>query len=189
MCELVECHGRGARAAVCAAFALVLGLMTLAALFTYDAGRVGQPGDEELTANFLSREAGFDELVHMLAADRPRLAAQGGVSIDLETVARLTANAARFRIYRDLLQQISVEDLRYFPASGKLVLVPDGAENVERPSKAYLYLPHAQPQALTQYHGYTWRGPGSYVLAGDRPLKGRWFIHHDTTQEVAISPY
>lgn len=189
MSELVECHGRGARAAVCAASALVLGLMTLAALFTCSTGRAGQPSDEELTANFLSREAGFDELVQMLAADRPRLTAQGSVSIDLETVARATTNAARFRIYRDLLQQISVEDLRYFPGSGKLVLVPDGEENVERPSKAYLYLPHAQPRALTQYQGYTWRGPGSYVLAGDRPLKGHWFIHHDMTEEVAISPY
>lgn len=82
-----------------------------------------------------------------------------------------------------------MEDFHYLPGSGKLVLVPDGDENVERPSSSYLYLPHAQPQSVTQYHGYTWRGPGSYVFADDRPLKGRWFIHHDATVEVAISPY
>ena len=162
--------------------------MALAALSIYDVGRVTQPSDEELAANFSSHEAGFAELVAMLTADRQRPAAKGAASIDLATVARLTPNAARLRVYEGLLRQIAVDDFHYFPDSGKLVLVPD-EEDPERPSKSYLYLPHAHPQSLTRYHGYTWRGPGSYILAGDRPLKGSWFIHHDMTVEVAISPY
>ena len=210
MCELVQCHGkrvecpdgttlharkdrdtpeRVSRAAVPAAFALVLGLITLAALSTYDVGRAAGPSDEELTANFLSHEARFGEFVQMLTADQPRLAVGRGSSIDLGTVARLIANTARLRIYKGLLQEISVEEFRYFPDSGKLVLVPDGEGNLKQPPKSYVYLPHAEPQSLAPYHGYTWRGAGPYVLSGDRPLKGSWFIHHDVTVEVAVAPY
>lgn len=176
-------------ATVCAAFALALGLIALVAFSIYDVDRVTQPSDEELAANFSSHEAGFAELVEMLTADSQHPAAKGEASIDLATVARLTTSATRFRAYEGLLRQIAVHDFRYFPDSGKLVLVPDGEGNPEQPSKSYLYLPHAHPQTLTRYHGYMWRGPGSYIVAGDHRLKESWFIHHDMTVKVAISPY
>lgn len=177
------------RTAVCAALALALALVALAAFSIYDVGRAARPSDEALAANFASHEARFDELVEMLAADRQPLAAKGEASIDLGTIGRVTAGGARFGVYKDLLQQISVDDFHYFPDSGKIVLVPDGEENPERPSTSYRYLPHVRPQSLTRYHGYIWRGPGSYILAGDRSLKGSWFIHDDRALEVAISPY
>lgn len=175
--------------AVCAAIAVLLGLPTLTVLSTHVANQENHPSDEELAANFFSHEARFDELVQMLTTDYPRLAAKGDAGIDLTTVASLATNAARSGVYRGLLQQISVEDLRYFPDSGKLVLVPDGQENSERPSKYYLYIPHAQPRSLTPSDGYASRGPGVYVLKGERPLKGSWFIRHDMTIEVAVAPY
>lgn len=171
VCELVESHGRGIGRAVCIAIALVLGLATLAVYSAFAVDGAGQPGDEELTSNFFSHEAAFEELVQMLST------------------ARLATNAARIRMYRGLLRQISVEDLRYFPDSGKLILVPDGQLNPERPSETYLYLPNAQPPPFARYHGYAWRGPGMYVLSGDRPLKGSWYVHHDVTIEVAVAPY
>ena len=174
---------------MCAAVALALGLMALAAFSIYDAGRVTRPSDAQLAANFSSHEAGFAELVEMLTADSQHQGAKGEASIDLATVARLAGSAPRLRVYAGLLRQIAVDDFRYFPDSGKLVLVPDGEENRERPSKSYLYLPRAHPQSSARYHGYTWRGPGPYILAGDRPLKGSWYIHHDMTVEVAISPF
>jgi hypothetical protein len=127
--------------------------------------------------------------VQMLAADHSSLAAQGATAIDLATLAGPETNRVRFGMYRGLLQQISVSDLRYFPDSGKLILVPGGQENPQRPSKSYLYLPHGQPRPLVQHHGYDWHGPGVYILSGDRPLKGFWFIHQDMTIKVAISPY
>lgn len=180
---------KGSWVAVCIAIALMLGLLTLAVFATYDVNQESQPSDEALTANFFSHEARFDELVQMLAADHPSPTAAGAAGIDLATVAGLDEDAARLRMYRGLLRQISVADLRYFPDSGKLVLVPDGQKNLERPSKSYLYLPHAQPQSLVQFHGYDWRVPGIYIRTGDRPLKGSWFIHHDMTMEVAVAPY
>lgn len=175
--------------AVCTVIALVLGLSTLAVLGIYDVNKENQPSDEALAANFLAHEARFDELVQMLATGHPSPGAEGASEIDLATVARLDKDGARFGIYRGLLRQISVADLRYFPDSGKLVLVPDGEEDLERPSTSYLYLPRAQPQSLVQHHGYGWRGPGVYTLTGDRPLKGFWFIHHDMTIEVAVTAY
>jgi hypothetical protein len=175
--------------ALCAIIALVLGPATLAIFVTYDVNNENQPSDRQLTANFSSHEGRFDELVQMLASDRPNLVAKKSTGVDLATVAGLDKDAARVRTYRDLLREISVADLRYFPDSGKLVLVPDGQENVERPLKSYLYLPHAQPQSLVQHHGYNWREPGMSIITGDRPLKGRWFIHHEMTIEVAVIPY
>ena len=180
---------KGSSAAAFAAFALLLGLATLAVLATGHVDQGNRPSDQELTANFFSHEARFDELVQMLTADRPRLAAKGRTSVDLATMARLGTSVARFEMYRGLLRQISVEDLRYFPDSGKLVLALNSQDVRERPAKSYLYLPRAQPQSLAPYHGYTWRGPGVYILTGDRPLKGSWFIHHDGAVAVAITPY
>jgi len=169
--------------------ALVLGVTAFSSLNTYTVNNGNRPSDEELTANFSSREKIFDALVRMLATDRRALSAEGGTAVDLETMARAGTNAVRVRMYRDLLQQISVADFRYFPDSGTLILVPDGQENLERPSKYYLYLPHARAQPLVEYHGYNWRVPGVYVLTGDRPLKGLWFIHHETTMEGAVTSY
>lgn len=180
---------KGWWAAACTAAALLVGIATVAAFYAHDVDQRSRPGDEQLTTNFFSHEAGFDELVQMLATDQARLAANGETSIDLATVARLTKNAARVRMYGDLLRQISVEDLRYFPDSGELVLVPDGQENPERPSRSYLYLPHGQSESLTRYHGYTWRGPGVSILNGDRPLTGSWLIHDHTRIDVAVAPY
>jgi hypothetical protein len=175
--------------ALCTIIALVLGPSTLAVFATYDVNKENQPSDQQLMANFSSHEGRFDELVQMLASDRPSLVAKGASGVDLATVARLDSDAARVRMYRALLREISVADLRYFPDSGKVALVPDGQENVERPFKSYLYLPHAQPQSLVQHHGYNWREPGMSIITSDRPLKGRWFIHHEMPIEVAVTPY
>lgn len=174
MCELAESHERRPDWLACTAFALVLGLAMLTVLSAFDVNRRNQPTDEELTSNFFSHEARFDELVQMLGTDHQ---------------ARFATNAARFRMYRGLLRQVSVTALRYFPDSGKLVLVPDGAGNLQRPSKSYLYLPRVQSQSLADYPEYMWRGPGMYILTGDRPLSGSWFVHHETTIEIAVSPY
>src|SRR5579863_732937 len=134
---------KGSSAAAFAAFALLLGLATLAVLATGHVDQGNRPSDQELTAN-------------------------GRTSVDLATMARLGTSVARFEMYRGLLRQISVEDLRYFPDSGKLVLALNSQDVRERPAKSYLYLPRAQPQSLAPYHGYTWRGPGVYILTGDR---------------------
>jgi hypothetical protein len=169
--------------------ALVFCLLALSVLDTYDVNQGNQPTDEVLTTNFVAHEAAFDELVQMLSADHASLAAKGAAVVDLTTLAGLDTNAVRSRMYRRLLQQISVADLRYFPGSGKLILVPDGQENLERPSKFYLYLPRARPQSFVQHHAYYWRGPGVDILTGDRPLKGLWYIRHELTIEVAVIPY
>lgn len=175
--------------AICTMTALVLGVFTLGAFATRDVNQNGQPSDRQLTTSFFSHRAKFDELVQMLATDRSSLAAKGAAAVDLATMTRLDANGIRFGMYRGLLQQISVGDLRYFPGSGKLILVPDGRKSLQPPSKSYLYLPHGRPESLVPYYGYDWRGPAMYILTDDRPLKGGWYIHHDMTIEVAIPPY
>jgi hypothetical protein len=180
---------KGSWAAECAVFALVVGLYTLAVFATYDVNRENEPGDEALTTNLLSHQAGFDELVQMLETDHLSVSAKGASGIDLATVARLDKDPERFRMYRGLLRQISVADLRYFPDSRKLILIPDGQDNPDRQSKFYLYLPHGQAQPLVSYHGSDWRMPGMYLRTGDRRLKGNWFIHHEMTLEVAVPPY
>jgi hypothetical protein len=147
--------------------ALVLGILSFGVLGTYDVNQRDRRSDEELTAEFFAHEAVFDELVKVLAAG------PGG-------------NA---EIYKRLLRQISVADARYFPDSGKLILVPDGQENLEPPSRFYVYLPHGQPQSFLQNHGYYWRGPGVDIVTRDLPLKAGWYIRHDTTIEVAVTPY
>jgi len=210
MCELLESRERragyagvaGSRArtgtaasdkrswaAIWALVALLLGSATLAVLATYEVDLSNWPSDEELTANFFSHETTFNELAQMLERDRRTLAPEGETPIDFATLSRLGASAARVQTYSGLLRRISVVDLRYFPDSGKLLLLPDRRANAQRPSRSYLHLPHAQPQPLVGHHGYTLRGPGVYVVTGDRPLKGSWFIHYDTMIQVAFSPY
>jgi hypothetical protein len=167
----------------------LLGSATLAVLATYEVDIRNRPSDEELTANFLSHETTFNELVQMLDADRRTLASEGETPIDFAALSRPDADTARAETYSGLLRQISVADLRYSPDSGTLILLPDRQANLPRPSKSYLYLPRAQLQPVIRHHGYHWRGPGVYVVTGDRPLKGSWFIHHDTTIQIAFSPY
>jgi len=167
----------------------LLGSSTLAVLYTYAVGLSNPPSDEDLTANFFSHEATFNELVQMLDADRRTLAAEGETPINFAALSTLGASAARAETYGGLLREISVVDLRYFPVSGKLILLPDRQANLKRRSKSYLYLPHAQLQPLVRQHGYHWRGPGVYVVTGDHALKESWFIHYDTMIQVAFSPY
>lgn len=178
--------GSGSWTVLCGVIALAFGLLTLCA---FDANRGNQPTDEKLETNFLSHESEFDALVQMLAADHPSLTAKGASAVDLRTMAGLDTSGVRLEMYRRLLEQISVADLRYFPGSGKIILVPNGQENPERLSKFYLYLPHALPQSFAQHHGYYWRGPRVDILTGDRRLRGSWFIRHEMTVEVAVTPY
>jgi hypothetical protein len=180
---------KGSWAAIWAVMALLLASATLAVLASREVDRSNRPSDEELTANFLSHETTFDELVRMLDTDRRALAPEEQTPIDFAALSRLGASAARAETYRGLLRQISVADLRYFPDSGRLILLPDRQANVPRPSKSYLYLPHPEPQPAVRHHGYTWRGPGVYVVTEDQPLKGSWFIHHDAMIQIAFPPY
>jgi hypothetical protein len=180
---------KGTWAAIWALIALLLGSATLAVLAIYRVDLSNRPSDEELTANFFSHETTFNELVQMLDADQRTLAPEGKTSIDFATLSRLSASAARAETYSELLRAISVVDLHYFPDSGKLILLPDRQANLQRPSKSYLYLPHAQPQPVVGHLGYHWRGPGVYVVTEDRPLTGSWFIRCDTMIQVAFSPY
>jgi len=168
---------------------LLLGSSTVAVLAAYEVDLNNSPIDEELTANFFSHETTFNELVQMLDADSRTLALEGETPIDFAALSRLGPSAARAEAYGGLLREISVVDLRYFADSGKLILLPDRQANLQRPSKYYLYLPHAQPEPVVRQHGYHWRGPGTYVVTGDHALKGSWFIHYDTTMQVAFSPY
>lgn len=177
----------GLWAATC--IALVVGLVTLSIFGGYEVNQVSGPSDEELTTNFFAHETAFDELVHMLAVDYPSLGDKGAATIDPATMDRLETRSERLATYRRLLRQISVADLRYFPRSGKLVLVPNGQENPGRPSKSYVYLPHGQPQSFVQHHAYYWRGPGVDIVTGDRRLEGFWFIRHEMTIAVAVTPY
>lgn len=177
----------GLWAAIC--IALVVGLVTLSIFGGYEVSQVSRPSDAELTANFFAHETAFDELVRMLAVDYPSLVDKGVTAIDLAKMASLDTKSGRLATYRRLLRQISVADIRYFPDSGKLVLVPTGQENLERPSKSYVYLPHGQPQSFVQHHTYYWRGPGVDMITGDRRLEGFWFIRHEMTIEVAVTPY
>jgi hypothetical protein len=115
--------------------ALVVGLVTLSIFGGYEVSQVSRPGDEALTTNFFAHEAAFDDLVHMLAVDYPSPVAKGGHAIDLATMDGLETKSERSATYRRLLRQISVADLRYFPASGKLVLVPQRAGESGAPVK------------------------------------------------------
>jgi hypothetical protein len=169
---------------------LFLAPAALTTVATYTVNQRNQPSDEELTTNLLSHEAKFDELVEMLDSDCRSLPPGAGESIDLAGLSAVVTSAARMAIYEGLLRQISVADLRYFPGSGKLILLPAAAQtNIEGSSKSYAYMVGGQPQPVVALHGYNWRGPGVYFLTGDRWVKGFWFIHYDTMITVAFSPY
>jgi hypothetical protein len=180
---------KGSWVAIGTLITLLLGPSILAVLATYNVNQRNRPSEEELAADFFSHETTFDELVQRLDADRGAVGPERETPIDFAALSRLSKNAVRMDTYRGLLRQISVADFRYFPNSGKLILLPDRPASLQRPSKSYLYLPHAQPQPLVRHHGYYWRGPGVYILTGDRPLKGSWFIQYDTVMPVAFVPY
>jgi len=98
--------------------------------------------------------------------------------------------AARKDTYKRLLRQISVADLRYFPGSGRLLLLPAAAQtNIQGSSKSYAYMAGGQQQPVVAHQGYNWRGPGLRVLTGDRQVEGFWFIHYDTVITLAFAPY
>jgi hypothetical protein len=149
-----------------------------------------QPSDEQLSESLLAHETKFNELVEMLDSDCRRLPPGAGESIDLAGLSAVVTSVARKGTYKRLLQQISVADLRYFPGSGRLILLPAAAPtSIQGSSKSYVYVPGGQPQPVVAHSGYNWRGPGLYFLTGDRRVKGFWFIHYDTTITLAVSPY
>jgi hypothetical protein len=171
---------------------LVLSLLVavpaaLIALSGYSAARAGHPTDEELTARFLSREADFQALLHMLDSDGKRLPLTDG-PFDLADL--VAAGAGHKGDYKAILARIDATNVRYFPRSGNVVLsVAQSGEHFADAKKSYLYLSHDQPQALLRHPSYALRGPGIYFVTGDHRIKGQWFIHHDGTVVIAFAPY
>jgi hypothetical protein len=187
-----ECQATGRRTwlAVCMLIGLVLASLLLPLLAAYTVDQQNQPGDGELVNNFLSHQAAFEELVEMLGFDCRALRRERRDVKNLEMLSRVVDSTGRMDIYRDLLQRISVADLRYFPNSGKLILLPIAAHRTAKgSSKSYEYLPEGRPDRFVQRHGYYWRGPGVYFLTDDRRIKGDWYIHHDMMITVSFSPY
>ena len=176
--------------AVLVLIALFLAPATLTTVAIHTINQRNQRSDEELSENLLAHEAKFNELVEMLGSDCRSLPPGAGESIDFAGLSAVVTSAARMEIYKRLLRQISVADLRYFPGSGKLILLPATAQtNIAGSSKSYAYMVGGQPQPVVAHHGYNWRGPGVYLLTGDRRIKGFWFIHYDTMMTLGFSPY
>jgi hypothetical protein len=164
--------------------------VALTTVATHAINQRNQPSDEELSENLLAHETKFNELVEMLDSDCRSLPPAAGESIDLAGLSAVVTSAARKDMYKRLLRQISVADLRYFPGSGRLILLPAAAQtNIQGSSKSYVYMAGGQPQPVVAHHGYNWRGPGLHFLTGDRRVEGFWFIHYDTTITLAFSPY
>jgi hypothetical protein len=159
----------------------------IVALSGYSAARGDHPTDEELTARFLSHEADFQALIHMLDSDRRRLLLADG---PLNLAELEAAGATRAGDYRVLLAKFDATNVRYFPRSGNVVvLVAQSGEHFADTKKSYLYLSREPPQPLLHHSSYAWRGPGIYFVTGDQRIKGQWFIHHDGTVVVAFAPY
>jgi hypothetical protein len=166
-------------------FIAVPAILILLAAHSVD--RRSHPTDEELTASFLAHESEFQTLTLMLDADRRKLPLGAG-PFDLADLA--AAGMARLDDYRTLLKKINAGNFRYFPRSGNLIVPVSGSdESLAESRKSYLYLSHDEPQPVLNHRGYGWRGPGPYLMTADRPIKGRWFIHHDMTVAVAFAPY
>ncbi|MGH8316699.1 MAG: hypothetical protein ACREUL_01815 [Steroidobacteraceae bacterium] len=163
--------------------------MASAVVGNYMSSEGNRPSDDELTENFLSHEGQFDEVVEMLTADRRTLRLESDKVIDLKSLSILLPSAARMDVYRGLLQQISVADLRYFPGTGKVILLlKPGEEDAWGSSKSYVYLPDGEPQPLIQQHGYYWRGPALTFLTGDWRIRGNWFVHYNMAISLRFSP-
>jgi hypothetical protein len=164
-------------------------VLTIEAAFVLD--RTNHPTVDELASNLLSHEVVFDRLVTMLDVDRRLLPAEGQEVYDLRLLSAVVRDPARVSLYRDLLQQISVSDLAYWPKSGSLMLsLNAGNTGTLGTSKSYLYLPGGRPSPLeASYHADHWRGPGISVLSGDRRVKGDWYVHYDRTVVFGAAPY
>lgn len=179
---------RRAPSAVLMLSLLVAAPAILVVLAGYSVFRVSPPTDEELTARFLSHQADFQALVTLLESERRRLPLGPG-PFDLADAGASTARAGK---YEALLARIGARSVRYFPESGNVVLpVAESAGHLGKSTKSYLYLSHddPQPQPLLYHRSYGWRGPGVYLISGDRRITGQWFIRHDRTVVVAFAPY
>ena len=176
--------------AIAMLLALFAGPLALTLLAADSVDLRNRPSDAELIANYESHAAQFAELIAMLDSDRHSLTSVEAGSIDLAGLSTVLPATERRELYRDLLRQIRVADLRFFPASGKLVLLPATTRtNAVRSSKSYVYLMSGYPQPVSGQHGHYWRGPGMYFVTGDRRIQGPWFIHYDTMLALAVSPY
>lgn len=172
----------------CVLVALLLGPVAAALWANYTVAQLDVPGDQALAENFFAHEKSFAELVLMLNADRAELSRAHAGTIDLAALKKVLEHA-RAEKYVAGLNTISVADLRYFPDSGRLALLPKGVSaNIAAEAKSYLYLASGEPEPLARYDSH-WRGPGTYILTGDCPLKQPWFIHHNATIRVAFLPY
>jgi hypothetical protein len=161
----------------------------LVVLAGYSVSRVGPPTDEELTARFWSHQADFQALVTLLESDRRRLPL-GPKSFDLADLVAAGASTAAATNYEAVLARIGAGSFRYFPGSGNVVLpVAESAEHFGNSTKSYLYSSHDNPQPLLYHRSYGWRGPGVYLISGDRRITRQWFIRHDGTVVVAFAPY
>jgi hypothetical protein len=71
------------------------------------------------------------------------------------------------------------------------VVIPVGApgESPAAATRFYVHLREGQPEPLENRPSGSWRGPGVYVVTGDRHIKGQWYIHHNRTVVVAFAPY
>jgi hypothetical protein len=112
-------------------------------------------------------------LVVLLAANA---AAQLSHPTDEELIARFLSHESSF----DALTT----------GSGNVVIpVGEPGESPAAATKFYVYLREGQPEPLENRHRGGWRGPGVYVVTGDRHIKGHWYIHHNRTVVVAFAPY
>lgn len=180
-------HARWATACLLVIF--LLGPVVVVSLAICTSAHQDSPGDQELSAGFFAHEAAFDNLVAMLDADREALSATRATVIDLGALRKLLTHA-RSEQYAAAFNDIPVINLRYFPASGKLFLLPPGIPaDTAGGVKSYLHSCNGKPQPLIKHHGYSFRTPGIYLLSGDQPLRQCWFIHHNSSFKVAFAPY
>jgi hypothetical protein len=198
VCDSMDLYVSARRSEKAFSWSAVLALVTvflvplaLTLLAAWSVNARTQPNDEALTANFLSHEAKFDELIRMLVSDVRRLPLEGPQSVDLAGLSAALGSGARTQAYVVALRQISVADLRYFPASGKVILRPAGVQTTVEgsSSKSYVFMMSGRPEPLAAHQGYYRRGPALYFVSGDRHLKGGWFVHYDTAIALAFSPY
>jgi hypothetical protein len=151
--------------------------------------RADLPTDEDLAANFSEHAALFDELIHMIGADRQALWASERESVALIELDELLGHE-RQQQYAEILKDMSVRDFQLELPSGDLALLPQGARgDAETATKTYLYRPQGDPEPLERYHGYGFRGPGTYLVTGDHPLSKGWSVHHRAMLQIAFSPY
>jgi hypothetical protein len=163
--------------------------LVLVLIAGHAAARASHPTDDELTARFLSHEADFEALTHMLDSDRGRLPS-ANESADLADFVQAGTDRVRIDRYAVLLAGIGATNFRYFPRSGNLIVpVSNGGDRFAAIRKSYSYLSREQQQPLLVHQSYVPRGPAVYWATGDHRIKGRWFIHHDATIGVAFAPF